>query len=145
MNAVTPNAPNHEGLGPLASRFVNIDDMPWEDTIFPGVRVKTLLLDKNTGLLTALLKMDPGASLPDHEHVQIEQTYVLEGRLLDPDGEVTAGNFVWRPAGSRHAATTPEGGLMLAIFQKPNRFYAKSGETHDMLGQDWDSAWGQAS
>ena len=24
---------------------------------------------------------------------------------------------------------------MLAMFQMPNRFYAKSGETHDMLGQ----------
>ena len=29
--------------------------------------------------MTALMKFEPGAVLPDHEHVNIEQTYVLEG------------------------------------------------------------------
>ena len=85
--------------------------------------------------------MAPGARLPDHEHVQIEQTYVLEGRLVDAEGEAGAGDFVWRPAGSRHEAYTPEGGLMLAIFIKPNRFFQTDGGTTDMLGRDYDSIW----
>ena len=141
MNAITPNAKNHTGLTELASRFVNIDELPWEKTKFPGVEFKTLLVQKETGLLTTLLRMAPGARLPDHEHVQIEQTYVLEGRLVDDDGEVTAGNFVWRPAHSRHSAYTPDGGLMLAFFVKPNRFFEESGATTDMLGRDYDSTW----
>ena len=29
--------------------------------------------------MTALMRFAPGAVLPDHEHVNIEQTYVLEG------------------------------------------------------------------
>ena len=73
--------------------------------------------------------MAPGSYLPDHEHVKIEQTYVLEGRLVDDEGEVTAGNYVWRPAGSRHTARAPEGGLMIAFFLQPNRFYDKQGAT----------------
>jgi anti-sigma factor ChrR (cupin superfamily) len=64
----------------------------------------------------------PGAELPLHEHVEIEQTYVLEGTLVDHEGEVTAGNYVWRPAGSRHVAVAPHGALMLSIFLKPNTF-----------------------
>ena len=79
--AVTPNAENHESLGDKASRFVNVDDLPWEDSIFDGVTFKTLLIDKESGIVTAYLRMEPGASLPDHEHMLIEQTYVMEGSL----------------------------------------------------------------
>jgi anti-sigma factor ChrR (cupin superfamily) len=144
MSAITPNARDHSGLAPLMSRFVKVADMPWEKTRFAGVETKTLLVDKGTGLLTVLLRMAPGARLPDHEHVLIEQTYMLEGRLVDRDGECLAGDFVWRPAGSRHEAWCPEGGLMLAMFQLPNRFHDADGTTTDMLGQDWTAAWGQA-
>ena len=84
--AFTPNAKNHQGLGPMASRLVQVNDMPWEPIRYPGCYVKTLVLDKTTGLLTVLLKMDPGAELPDHEHVMLEQTFVLEGRLVDREG-----------------------------------------------------------
>ena len=145
MSAVTPNAKNHANLQTEDSRFVDIHDLPWEDTKFPGVKSKTLLVDKASGLLTVLLKLDPGARLPDHEHVLIEQTFVIEGKLVDPDGVCTAGNFVWRPAGSRHAAHCPNGGLMLAMFQVPNRFFERDGSARDMLGQDWDEHWAEAS
>ena len=144
MSAITPNANHHAGLAPLMSRFVRVADLPWENTSFPGVATKTLLLDRSTGLLTVLLKMAPGAKLPDHEHVLIEQTYVLEGRLVDSDGECRAGDYVWRPAGSRHEAWCPEGGLMIAMFQVPNRFHLADGTTTDMLGHDWTSTWGGA-
>ena len=33
-----------------------------------------------------LMRMSPGAKLPDHEHVMIEQTYVLEGSLVCHEG-----------------------------------------------------------
>ena len=145
MSAITPNASGHEGLNIKDSRFVDVPDLPWEDTKFPGVKAKTLLVDTSSGLLTVLLKMDPGARLPDHEHVLIEQTYVIEGKLVDPDGVCTSGNFVWRPAGTRHAAYTPEGGLMLAIFQVPNKFFEGDGSVKDMLDRDWDEFWGTAS
>ncbi len=56
----------------LRSRHVRVDDLPWEQADFPGVEYKTLLIDKAQGLLTVLLKMAPGAVLPDHEHVRIE-------------------------------------------------------------------------
>ena len=123
MAAVTPDAKNHQGLGRLRSRFVEVDELPWRETRFPGVEIKTLFEDQETGLLTTLVRMAPGASLPDHEHVRIEQTYVIEGSLVDDEGTALAGAFVWRPAGSRHSARAPEGALLLAFFLEPNRFY----------------------
>ena len=43
---------------------------------------------------------------------------MLEGHLVDKSGpdegiECKAGQFIWRPAGSRHSAWSPNGGLML--------------------------------
>ena len=106
------------------SHVVRPATMAWQNTRFPGCEVKTLLFDAKTGLITALMRFAPGAILPDHEHVKIEQTYVLEGKLVDMEGpaaglEVNAGEFVWREAGSRHVACAPDGGLMLAMFQIP--------------------------
>jgi anti-sigma factor ChrR (cupin superfamily) len=145
MPAITPNAPGHAGLGPLDSRFVRTAELPWTSAVFPGVKFKTLLLDRESGLLTVLLHMEAGAKLPDHEHVLIEQTYVLSGRLKDADGEVGPGDFVWRPAGSRHEAWTPVESLMLAVFQVPNKFFREDGSITDFLGADWDRTWGRTA
>jgi anti-sigma factor ChrR (cupin superfamily) len=136
MNAVTK-------MSELASRFVDVDAMPWEKTRYEGVEQKTLFIDRASGTLTALMRMAPGAKLPDHQHVKIEQTYVLEGTLMCPEGECGAGQFVWRPAGSRHHAWAgPQGGLFLAIFQAPNKFFHADGRVTDFLGRDWDKTWG---
>lgn len=144
MPGVTPNATNHGNLGPRASRFVDVDALPWEQSRFPGVETRTLFIDQATGSVTALIKMAPGARLPDHEHPLSEQSFVLEGALVDDDGTCTAGDFVWRPSGSRHEAWSPEGCLVLGIFQVPNKFFEDGGRVADILGQDWDAAWGSA-
>ena len=52
--------------------------------------------------MTQLLRMAPGATLPDHEHVLIEQTYVMEGSLVCGEGECKAGSS----SGARRAAAT---------------------------------------
>ena len=141
--ATAQKAPADEGR----SHHLRPADMPWQDTRFPGCKIKTLLFDPKSGLATMLMRMEPGAVLPDHEHVLIEQTYVLEGSLVDKEGpdagiEVGPGEFVWRPAGSRHVAWCPNGGTMIAIFQVPNKFFESDGKVTDAGGKDWASAWG---
>ena len=120
---ITPAASNHEGLGALASRYVDVAALPWVPTKWPGIELKVLMKDDTTGLLTALTRFAPGAMLPDHEHVEIEQSYVIEGSLADEEGIATKGNYVWRPGGSRHSAHTKEGCVVLSFFLKPNKFF----------------------
>jgi anti-sigma factor ChrR (cupin superfamily) len=144
MDAV---APKSESAADLRSHHVRVADLEWKKTRFEGCEVKTLLFDRDSGLMTALMRFAPGAVLPEHEHVKIEQTYVLEGKLVDKEGpdsglEVGPGEFVWRPAGSRHVAWCPEGGLMIAMFQVPNKFYEKDGRVTDVSGQEWEQLWG---
>ena len=142
MDAVTPQTADTH------SHIVRPENMEWQKTRFPGCEAKTLLFDKQTGVVTALMRFAPGAILPDHEHVKIEQTYVLEGRLVDKEGpaaglDVGPGEFVWREPGSRHVAWCPEGGLMLAMFQIPNKFHEPDGRVTDLSGKDWQSLWGE--
>jgi hypothetical protein len=61
---------------------------------------------------------------------------------LPADWRAAAGEFVWREAGTRHVAWTPEGGLMLAMFQVPNKFFEQDGRVTDISGADWNSIWG---
>ena len=122
MVAVTPLIKEHEGLADLASRFVEVDEIPWKPTPCDGIEMKVLMEDEETGLMTAMFKWAPGSKLTFHEHVDLEQTFVLEGSLVDDEGTVSAGNYVWRPAGSKHDAWAPNGALILSIFLKPNKF-----------------------
>ncbi len=122
QTTMTPDLPGQQALSQLASRYVDVDQLPWRPTRWPGIEMKVLMEDPS-GLITTLMRWAPGASLPDHEHTRIEQTYVLEGSLADDEGEATAGQFVWRPAGSRHRARSPHGALMLSFFLAPNKFF----------------------
>ncbi|MEP7300184.1 MAG: cupin domain-containing protein [Caldimonas sp.] len=122
MSAQTPFLEGEAALGPLASRYVNVESLPWKPTPTPGIDMKILLQDKESGLLTALFRWAPGTSLDLHEHIEIEQTWVISGAIVDDEGEVRAGDYVWRPAGNRHLARSPEGALVLSFFLKPNKF-----------------------
>jgi len=103
---------------PLASTFIDIDSLPWADA-GPGNEMKVLMHDAESGMITILTRLAPGARIPFHEHEAMEQTYVLEGSLVDDEGECTAGNFVIRPKGSRHSPVAPNGCTMMVFFLKP--------------------------
>jgi len=112
-----------ENAPELASRYLDVPNMPWQETSFPGISIKVLYAEHH-GITTALFKLDPGAVVPLHEHTALEQTYVLEGTLEDHEGVCGPGQFVWRPAGNRHEAVAPNGAVILGFFLKPNRFAA---------------------
>ena len=105
-----------------AAHYLDVPNMPWEATKFPGIKIKVLYTD-DTGITTALFKLEPGAVVPLHEHTALEQTFMLEGSLEDAEGRCGAGDFVWRPGGNIHVAHAPDGATFLAIFNRPNRFF----------------------
>ena len=68
---VKPNTQDAKPVDDKRSRHVRPQDMPWDKMRFPGCQTKTLLFDPKSGLATVLIKMEPGATLPDHEHAKI--------------------------------------------------------------------------
>src|SRR3974377_1855115 len=116
-----------------SAHCVDVPNMPWETTKFPGIKIKVLYTD-DSGITTALFKLDPGAVVPLHEHTALEQTYVIEGTIEDHEGKCGPGQFVWRPAGNPHEAVAPKGAVLLGFFLKPNclayreRLFTQPGE-----------------
>ena len=116
-------------LGALASRFIETDEVPWIENA-PGHKSKVIYFDPKTEMLTIISKLEPGAGIREHTHEDLEQTYVLEGSLVDDEGECTAGNFVIRAKGSRHAPTAPKGCTMLVFFLRPTAVLKKALQIH---------------
>jgi anti-sigma factor ChrR (cupin superfamily) len=75
------------------SVYVKPQEIEWEPTQFEGISIKVLYEDKPKGEMTCLLKWEPGATLPMHQHPEIEQTFVIEGSFYDHDGICRAGEF----------------------------------------------------
>ena len=109
------------------SIYVDPRKLEWKPTQFPGISIKVLYEKPEAGELTCLLKWEPGARLPFHQHPEIEQSFVLEGSFYDHDGICRAGEYVWRQPGSFHETRTDEGAVFLAVYRKPNVFAEVAG------------------
>jgi quercetin dioxygenase-like cupin family protein len=88
----------------------------------PGLSWLPLDFDETRREGLYLVRFAPGASSLPHEHVFGEAFIVLEGVLVDSDGqEMRAGDFVRYTPGSRHFSTSPEGCLLGVFLRGPNR------------------------
>lgn len=101
------------------------DDRYGEPT--PGISWLPLDFDEARREGFYLVRLAPGASSLPHEHVFGEAFIVLEGVLIDSDGqELRAGDFVRYDPGSRHFSKSPEGCLLGVFLRGPNRRLAAS-------------------
>jgi anti-sigma factor ChrR (cupin superfamily) len=76
----------------------------------------------NDGPAAALLRFDPGGSVPLHEHTGYEHIYILSGSQEDEHGEAKAGALIISPPGSRHSIVSKTGCLVLAVYERPVKF-----------------------
>src|SRR4051794_6259171 len=61
--------PAHEaGIGAMRSH-----EGKWKPTGIPGIMAKKLYVDRASGLLSTLLRMEPGSVYPPHKHTRTEQ------------------------------------------------------------------------
>lgn len=67
----------------------------------------------------ALLKYEPGATVPTHEHTGYEHIMVLSGAQRDHQGQHAAGTLVINPPGSQHHIVSEDGCIVLIIWEKP--------------------------
>jgi anti-sigma factor ChrR (cupin superfamily) len=88
----------------------------------PGVDIKPLYQSPDNGPAAALLRYQPGASVPRHEHLGFEHVLVLDGSQSDDFGDCPAGAFVINPPGSSHRVTSATGCVVLIIWERGVRF-----------------------
>ncbi len=94
------------------------DNLPWQP-FRDGVEIYRLYGDNTSGSAAALLRYEPGASVPRHTHTGFEHIYVLTGSQTDQNGEHQAGTFVINPPHSNHTVVSQGGCIVLVIWEKP--------------------------
>ena len=81
--------------------------------VMPKVSMKVLLREGNS--LTYLLRLEPGARIPPHDHPQTEECIVLEGEARIGDLVVHAGDYHAAPAGRPHGLLASDCGALLFL------------------------------
>jgi anti-sigma factor ChrR (cupin superfamily) len=88
----------------------------WKATPFPGVTYKTLYYDRETTMVTNLLRMERGCYYPAHRHTAMEQCLVLEGDVRQDDVIMTAGDYSRFDADRIHSRISTENGCLLLLI-----------------------------
>lgn len=105
--------------------LLNIDadnaDLNWQP-LQAGVDICTLHSTDATGNSVALLRYEPGASIPPHLHVGHEYLFILRGSQRDEYGTYRQGTFLINLPEGRHRVVSDEGCLVLAIWETPVEF-----------------------
>ncbi len=96
------NAPAQINADADAVVCIHTNELPWEPAEYAGVQQKILerINDPEKGRFTALLKIDPGATLPTEMLTTRTEIFVLDGSCSDGHGTYGRRTFVRNPAGT---------------------------------------------
>jgi anti-sigma factor ChrR (cupin superfamily) len=95
--------------------IVNIHTTTWKPLTEAGVNtagifVKILRYDETQGRPPSfILKFEPGASYPYHNHPAGEELLVLEGSCIIEGATLKAGDYLYTPPGFKHGVRTETG------------------------------------
>ena len=103
----------------LKETFVSSSGAEWRPSKVPGVSVKVLRNDRETGESAALVRLEPGASFPAHDHPAGEEVFVLEGDVRIGRHHLRSGDYLHTPPDGKHAAASDGGCVFLVTLPKP--------------------------
>jgi anti-sigma factor ChrR (cupin superfamily) len=103
---------------------VDTESMPWTPSPSCTVwrRRVHLVGPPESGQVTSIVRYEPGATFPKHDHPNGEEILVLEGVFSDEHGDWPAGTYLLNPEGFRHAPFSRDGCvLFVKLRQFPGR------------------------
>jgi quercetin dioxygenase-like cupin family protein len=104
--------------------LVRSADIAWRPLRLPGVSVKVLREDRASGASTTLVRFEPGARFPAHDHPAGEEIFVLEGDFQVGPHRLQGGDYLYTAPHGTHAASTVGGCLVLVTLPQPVRILA---------------------
>ena len=84
-----------------------------------GVLVHWLIKGSQSEPSSAILKYQPGASVPFHRHAGLETIMVLDGNQSDENGTYQAGSLVFNAVGTEHSVWSKDGCTVLIQWNLP--------------------------
>lgn len=107
--------------GDLSRRtFVDTTQLEWVASPSHTVWRKRFHLvgPAESGQVSSIVRYEPGAQFPAHEHPDGEEILVLEGVFSDEHGDWPAGTYLLNPEGFRHAPFSRSGCLLLVKLRQ---------------------------
>jgi len=106
------------------THLFNLKFEPFDNygSITPGMSWYKITYDQKLGRGTYVLKMNPGAKSVPHKHSNFEEFFMLDGELIDLDGQVfKKGDLITFYPGSTHSSYTKDGCLILVFMRDKNK------------------------
>jgi len=100
---------------------VDTQSMPWTPSAGGHVSRKRMhrVGPQESGQVTSVVRYEPGAAFPGHDHPEGEEILVLEGVFSDEHGDWPAGTYLLNPEGFHHAPFSKHG---CTLFVKLRQF-----------------------
>jgi quercetin dioxygenase-like cupin family protein len=84
---------------------------------YEGISVISLHYDEEKQRSTTiLLRFEPGATYPYHNHPGGEEIFVLSGEAILESVTLSQGDYLYTPPGFKHSVTTKTGCIMLFVI-----------------------------
>lgn len=115
------------------------EELPWQPS--PAAGVQRRLLEREGGedaRATSIVRYEPGATFPLHDHPRGEEILVLEGEFADEYGVYPQGTYLKNPPGSKHAPISPSGCLLLVKLR-----HLDDGDLERVVVSTGDQQWHQ--
>jgi len=107
----------------MSSHISFIPDLP----VFPlpipgatenGVEAQLVNIDIEKGIVTTVIHIKPGATIPAHIHrLGSESHYILEGDFIEDGVSYSAGTYLTHPANTRHGPHSSKNGCKVLTMQ----------------------------
>ena len=115
---------------PLPNQLVRTQELEWRPLTEPGISgvfVKVLRFDEEQGRApTILLKFEPGARYPAHNHPGAEEIFVLEGEVQLGKDLLRTGDYLYTAPNRKHAVYSERGCVVFVsvpeeveVFRRP--------------------------
>ena len=102
---------------------IHCENVPWLP-LAPGIGIRLLRLDADSGAFTVMIRGEPGAVLPRHRHLELSEIYIIRGTGTHPQtGYFQAGDYVCEQKGAIHDLLPfGEETVLFMVNQGPSAF-----------------------
>ena len=93
----------------------------WQE-VAPGIECKLLATDTERQRVSMLVRLEPGASYPQHTHAGVEELHLLDGELWINERKLFPGDYNYGPPGaSDYRVWSDDVGLSTSVGQETSR------------------------
>ena len=106
--------------------FLRPDEGEWLPTPIPGIRMKILSVNRETGYWVVKADLGPGTRYPQHVHSGTEDFFVVSGDLHNEGRVLGPGDFLHAEPGTSHGELySPSGCIALLVEKAPEEVLAQ--------------------